>query len=380
MTVDITIRHIRNLEEFKSLREPWEHLTNQREIKTVFLTWEWLFAWWKVHCEGRELWLVTAWQGNELVGIAPLMLSTEKKYRLHYRLLQSLGAPNIDESDFLTSNDDPAVLGALCDYFLQNKKYWDAIKLHEFRSNRASTNIIKDIFSKNKLINDVQINDHYHIPISGPWDVYLKTLSKNMRQNLERRLRRTKEMGQLTLEHYKGQNVNWEHFEAIFRINKSGAFPEKYESETERLFHHELFETMRSKGLIEIVFVSLDGEQIAFEYGFNVEGRFEDWRTGYNKDFSKQAIGKILLYLLLQDLFKDGYSDFDFLRGEYEHKHDWKPLKNEFLIISAIRPNHIPSRLALIVIPSIWRWVKEHFHIKSKEALFAPIDETGTPN
>lgn len=370
MPREITIRHIRHLEEFEALHEAWEKLTNRREVMTVFLTWEWLFVWWKTHHEGKDLWLITAWQEDELVGIAPLMLSKEKKYLFRFRLLQSLGAPNTDESDFLSVNDDQEVLSALLEYILQSKKQWDAVTLHELRSSRVSTSTLRDAFSGVNLIIRIETNYHYYIPISEAWDVYFKSLSKNFRQNLERRLRRTKEANVLSFDHYKVQHINWDHFESMFKINKYGTFPEKYESETERSFHRELFEIMRQKNWVEVAFVSLDGEPVAFEYGFNLNGRFEDWRTGYNKNFSKQAVGKLLLYLFLQELFKLGYSGFDFLRGEYEHKQDWQPLKNEFITITTIRPTHLPSWLALSIIPSLWRWTKKHLHIMDKNSLF----------
>ena len=259
MISETTIRHINGMDEFESLREAWEKLSSRREVRTVFLTWEWLFSWWKTHQAGRELWLITAWQKDELVGIAPLMLSREKKYLLGFRLLQSLGAPNTDESDFLALNDDPVILGALCRYILQNRNKWDAIILHEHRSSRATTRAIREAFSKDKLVVRTRVNHHYYIPISDhSWDGYLKSLSKNLRQNLDRRLRRIRETNTLTFEHHKGRDIRWEHFESIFDVSKRGAFPEKYESETERAFHRELLERMAPRGWMEIIFVSLD--------------------------------------------------------------------------------------------------------------------------
>lgn len=377
MTSDIKIRHIYSLDDFESIRESWEKLFNQRNIKTAFLTWEWLFAWWSTHHEGRELWLITAWRIDELVGIAPLMLSQERKYSLRFRFLQSLGAPNTDESDFITKDGDINVLSALCQYILQNRNKWDALRLHEHRSNLPSTKFIRDTLSRANLIIHSQEMPHYYLTTSGSWDAYFKTLSKNLRQNIERRIRRTQETFSLTFEHYKGHDVTWAHLETIFEINKNGSFPEKYESDSERRLHRKLLDIMKPKGWIEIAFISLDGKPVAFEYGFNVDGHFEDWRTGYNTNYGKLGIGKILLYFLFKELFNRGYSNFDFLRGEYDHKRDWLPSKNDFLTITAIRPENIPARSALILIPSLWKWVKLHLPLGHKTN---STNETNTPN
>ena len=98
---------------------------------------------------------------------------------------------------------------------------------------------------------------------------------------------------------------------------------------------------------------------MAFEYGFNTDGRFEDWRTGYDTNFGDKAVGKVLLSLLLIDLFNRGYQDFDFLRGEYDHKERWKPSSREFLGITAVRPLKLKAQLTLIILPAIWHWVKK---------------------
>ena len=64
MSQDIKIRHIKQLGEFEKLRESWKTLLLQSETRTTFLTWEWLFAWWKTHLAGKDLWLITAWRGQ----------------------------------------------------------------------------------------------------------------------------------------------------------------------------------------------------------------------------------------------------------------------------------------------------------------------------
>ena len=179
-----------------------------------------------------------------------------------------------------------------------------------------------------------------------------------MRRDIEKALRHAKENHPIELKCFRGTGVNWNHFETFFEVNKNGSFSEKYESEKERAVHRELFELMSGKNWIEIVLLYLDGKPVAYEYGFNSEGRFEDWRTGYDRGYAEQAAGKVLLILLLKELFEQGYRDFDFLRGEYEHKDRWKPSSRKFLNIIAVRPTHLPARIALIFIPKVWQWVK----------------------
>ncbi len=354
------IRHIQSLQEFEELREKWNELLDHATEKTMFLTWEWLYTWWKHNQEGKKLWLLSAWQENTLVGIAPLMLANTKKHGIPFRLLQTLGTPNTDHSEFIALNGDPEVVTLFCEYILAQKDKWDAIELNEHKDEEANTHIIANLLAQNGLIIKINSNLHHHVEITESWSSYLKSLSKNMRHNMDKSVRRVEEKHTLNLKCFRGADVQWEHFEIFFEINKNGHFPEKYQSEKERAFHRELFEITRKKNWIEIVLLYLDEKPVAYEYGFNLNGRFEDWRTGYDTNYSEQAVGKLLLIMLMKDLFEHGYRDFDFLRGEYEHKDRWKPSSRKFLNIIAIRPTHLPARVALIVIPKTWHWIKKN--------------------
>ena len=369
MSNEIQLRHIQSLEEFEALHDQWDQLLKGRAKKTVFLTWEWLTAWWKHYRENRELWLITAWAGDELVGAAPLMKTTMWKNGLRFRLLHSLGSPNCDESDFLTSVGDLEIVKALCDYLFEHHLQWDALELNEFDSASSVCRYIQDYFNRAGCVIHVKTNYHYHIPVQTSWEVYWKKLSKNLRHSIERRLRRAQENHQLDFKHIKGNELTWDDFESIFAVSRKGHFPEKYQSKQERGFHQELLSRTRDRNWIEIALLFLDGRAIAFEYGFNLNGRFEDWRTGFDLSHADLSGGTLLLYFLLQHLCNRGYNDLDFLRGEYDFKEKWNPIRREFTQLRIVQPHRLSARLALIWLPDLWHWFKEKFtsNRKTKE-------------
>jgi CelD/BcsL family acetyltransferase involved in cellulose biosynthesis len=352
------VRHIRTLEEFEALREDWNRLWEQCGEETAFLTWEWLYAWWKHNAGSKELWLLTAWREDKLVGAAPLALVKIRKHGMRFRLLQSLGTPNADHSDFMAVKGETESTAALCGYILSQKRKWDAVELNEHRDENPRTHEILRLLSDKGLVMNVKENLHHHIPIAGGWEDYVKTLSRNTRRDMDKRIRHVAEKREVELKRFCGVDVKWEHFETFFEVNKNGAYPQKYKSQNERAFHRELLDLTREKNWIEIFLLYLDGKPAAYEYGFNLGGRFEDWRTGYDKNYAEDSAGKILLILLLRDFFERKYRDFDFLRGEYEHKERWKPSSRKFLNITVVKPLHLPARLALIVFPNIWHWLK----------------------
>ena len=366
MSNEIQLRHIQSLEEFEDLRPQWDRLLRVRTRQTVFLTWEWLTAWWKHYQGNRELWLITAWAGDDLVGAAPLMKTKMRKHGVAFRLLHSLGSPNCDESDFLARNNSPEIIRSLCDYLHAEHHQWDALELNEFESASSACGTIRDYFNRTGYLIHDKPNHHYHIRLQTSWEAYWKKLSKNLRHNVERRLRRAQENHQVDFKHIKGGELTWSDFETIFNISTKGHFPEKYRSAQERGFHQELLKRMRGLNWIEIALLSLDGRAIAFEYGFQVDGRFEDWRTGFDLTHADLAGGTLLLYFLLQRLCNEGYSDLDFLRGEYDFKEKWMPARREFVEMRIVQSHRLSARLALIWIPRLGHWLQAKLKPKQK--------------
>jgi len=358
MSNKIEIRHIRTIEEFESLHEQWDKLLTESSKQTVFLTWEWLTAWWKHYQDDRELWLITAWVENKLLGVAPLMKTKMKKYGLRYRLLHSLGAPNTDESDFFTCGNTEEILRAICDYLQDQRSQWDAIEINEFNLESPTAEYIKNYFAAKGFAIRPKTNYHYHIPITETWDVYWKKLSKNLRHNIERRLRRVQENRQVSFQVIEGRDLTWDNFEAIFHVNTKGNYPEKYNSEKERGLQRELMERMRGKNWIRVTILRFDEQAVAYDYGFSVNGRLEDWRTGFDLSYADWGSGTLLLYFQLKYMFADKYHDLDFLRGEYSYKDKWVPSRREFVELRIVPAHKLSARLALIWLPNIWQWIK----------------------
>ena len=64
------------LPEQEKLREQWNALVFQMEKPEVFYTWEWAAAVARVYGSSAEPWIATAYEGDELVGVAALAKSS----------------------------------------------------------------------------------------------------------------------------------------------------------------------------------------------------------------------------------------------------------------------------------------------------------------
>jgi len=355
---EIKITQIQTLKDFENIQSEWNGLIAGCGSTTVFLTQEWLGAWWKIHQRGRELWLITAWTGNTLVGAMPLMKSTVRRMGLQFRILQSLGTPNIDESTALALQDDQNILKALYDHLHTRQTEWDILEVNEFLSESTALKSLRQYFEELGYSIRGKTNQHFFIPLTNSWEAYWKKLSKNLRHNIERRLRRIEENHKIRFEVIEGKDLTWDTIEILFRIHDTGNYSNKYTSPDERELQQELMNRLRATNRVRVMILWFDDQPVAFDYGFTRNGIYEDWRTAFDLAFSEWGPGTLMLYYQLQYLCHQNHQTLDFLRGEYNYKDKWMPSKREFSDLRIIPKLKFSARLAFVWIPDTWLWIK----------------------
>lgn len=346
MKNSITITRIEDIATFESLRGEWNTLLDKACEKDAFLTWEWLFAWWK-NLGQREsrLWILAVRDGEKLIGIAPWMSNTKRKSFISLQRIENIGNPECDVSGII-SIDPQTTADAICGYLINHKREWDILELNELPLSGTTIQHFLTGIEKSQLGLQKSVDEHFYIPTTMDWDEYYKSLSKNLRHNLQRRMRRAQEMGDVAFSHYSGDSLSWEIFQSIFELSEKSNFPDLYRTDENKSFHRDLFEYMRSSGWMSIETLAIDQRLVAFQYGFIFDGKYEDWRGGIDKEHEILAPGKLLMKQSLEWRFKSGLRESDFLRGIYSYKMDWLPSSREFASIQVYNLHNIISRMA----------------------------------
>lgn len=169
--------------DFAALEDEWEALYQDSPLATPFQSWAWLYSWWEIYGEDYELRLVTVRDGDLLVGLIPLML--ERRWGFFGRLL-FIGNGPTDYLDILAKEGWEAQVAKAGVKALQQMGSWQVAELQELRPQAAAWSIFREwlgprshISQSNCLIIDVR-----------PWDKILVSLSRNLRSDVRRHLRR----------------------------------------------------------------------------------------------------------------------------------------------------------------------------------------------
>ena len=347
----ITIRRVNSVEEFRQLREAWDGLLARSPENVSFLTWEWLFAWSQGYCCPDDLWLLTAWQGDGLVGIAPLVMMARRKLGFNFRMLINIGAEKSDVSGFIIDPQVPEAFKALMDYLDAHRSEWDVLEVNEIKGSDPFFTSLAARLPASRYTTLLTPLTHLVIPLRGVWETYFSSLSRNMRDSIRKKSRGLSD-GSLEFRSYVGAEMTVEHMQAIIDLAAKARFMELYQTDIEKDFQFALVEAMRSKGWLYVGFLYSGEQLIAYRYGFLYDNRFEDWRSGFDEEQFSNSPGKVLLAEVIRDCYARGVTEIDLLRGLEAYKYSWLVEERLYCQYRVLR-RRLPVMLAYRWLPAL---------------------------
>ncbi|HET9910205.1 MAG TPA: GNAT family N-acetyltransferase, partial [Anaerolineales bacterium] len=157
--------------------------------------------------------------------------------------------------------------------------------------------------------------------------------------NLGRAMRLAEEIGPVECRHFTGSEMNEGVIQTIIEINRYSHFPRLYNLPIEQIFLKTLAEQMKHSDWFGAFILYVNRQPVAYEYGFRFNGRFEDWRAGFDTRLSSTiSIGKALASMVIQACYAQATAEIDFLRGDEPYKLEWKPLAREYANTRVFNP------------------------------------------
>src|SRR5438477_12173604 len=96
----VQIEIIDNESAFSSLANEWRELLSDSDANAVFLTWEWMFTWWRHFAGGRSLWIIAVRKDGCLIALAPLAIARGQWRRFGLPTVEFLGTRDVG-ADYL---------------------------------------------------------------------------------------------------------------------------------------------------------------------------------------------------------------------------------------------------------------------------------------
>ncbi|HUP56243.1 MAG TPA: GNAT family N-acetyltransferase [Bdellovibrionota bacterium] len=307
------IRRITDWKDLEGRAEEWNRLV-ERSGASVFQTFEWHSAWWKVFGSSGELCVLLAESSKGLVGIAPLLRDGD--------WLRFLGASNhaSDYLDLIVDPSEPEAGQALLEWIAGAP--WSKLDLFNLPETSPNLAGLTAFFRGRRLgVIEQRITD---APTRRLGDREADQAALN-KKSLKRHFNSFSKSGKLefrvaeTLEEIE----SW--LEPFFdqHVGRRAATGDRslFRDPREREFYREAARRLFPRGWLHFAVVLHDEKPIAFHYGFVFGRKFVWYKPSFDAALMKKSPGEVLLRFLLEHAIGRGLEEFDFTVGEEAFKY-----------------------------------------------------------
>ncbi len=317
--------------DFSAIRSEWNALLASSRSNSVFLTWEWLFTWWR-HFQNpkRELMVICARdQSGTLKGILPLFKERENHLG-RYGTLHFLGT-GVVCSEFLDLFVDPKnemeIQRVLLKYVLEETRFRN-MKLTDIPVGATSLGCLEHILQGMQapyVTAEGEICPFLELPET--LDGFYKKLKPNMRSNYRKSLNKFQESYGKIPKRTENKEGFQSDYEALFLLHEA-RFKQKVEkssflSDKLKRFHLDAGKLFDEKGWLRFYTIKANDQIIGCLYCFAYGGKMSYYQAGFDPNYEHLSIGLILLGKSMEDAIEQGLKEFDFLRGAEAYKWRW---------------------------------------------------------
>jgi CelD/BcsL family acetyltransferase involved in cellulose biosynthesis len=334
---------VREADDFQSFRGKWNSLLKNNLLgDNVFLTWEWLFTWWEHFGKGRKPLVLFVEDGDEILAIAPLMLS---EYKLPgfgtVKKVEFIGTRHSDYGNFIILRRATECLKLIIDHLLDTITDWDWIELKEVPETNENAAYLKTLFSnspKGLELKKRVCNVCPYISLPNSFDLLMRGLSKNMRQNIRKYSKKVGKQYHLELNKYDEAGFSVKTAMDLFiKLHEmrwvSKDLPGVFREDTLRAFHMNVAECLAKEGWLGLYFLMADGEPVSAQYTYEYGQKMYYYLAGFDPNCSDYSIGNLTTFALLEKCMEKGFREYDMMRGNESYKLMWtRTCRNNFEI------------------------------------------------
>ncbi|HFD11953.1 MAG TPA: GNAT family N-acetyltransferase, partial [Crenotrichaceae bacterium] len=166
-----------------------------------------------------------------------------------------------------------------------------------------------------------------YIEISTDWDEYLTTRSGSFRYRLQRKAKAVAKAGDIAIRWYSDEFDSEQLLKDILTIEANSWKVEAgmaiSHRPVEQRYYEQLIPFMATNGLLMANVLSIDGNPAAYGLCYNFKQRWGQLKTSFDDQYKAYSPGKHLVDLSVEQAFKEGAREFDFLGDRMRHKLEW---------------------------------------------------------
>jgi len=329
-----------SVESLISSKPAWDRLVDLAGIDHPFLSHDWILSWWEAFGAGRQLNILLVKDGEELIGIAPLMVSRQRMYGIPVRELGFISNDHTPRFDCIVARDHASVYGAVWLHLLDQRGEWDLLKLCQMDSgSRTLLELPLLAAASGCQVGTWPSIESPYLRLEGSFDQYFKSLNTGLRQNLKRRMKRLEERAAVEFECVSAEEQIDSALPQAFRIEADSwkhTAGTAIECRPElQKFYSLVAHRAARRGALYLAFLRAGGQRIAFDLSLLHNNKRFILKPGYLQEYHTYSPGQQLTAMTIRDGFARGLTEIDFLGAAEAWKLSWtgERRKNYWLFV-----------------------------------------------
>lgn len=324
---------IQDISKFSGMRLEWNSLLEKSSAFSVYLSWEWLFTWWETFgkTRDRQLYIITARENGELIGIAPFIKRQIKAFGVIDRTRVELLGTGEGEDDEVCSNYmdfivtpkmEETFAKEVVNIFLSFENSFDEILLSSVSENSPTMKFFVELFEGQLMHfkhNILKMSPCLFINLPSDWEAYLKTLGDKTRRNIRRDRKLLTGKGSLEYSTYCDRE-SYKYFDAVVELHnrrwQGNKEEDMFSSKMFLGFHVKVSKLFAEKGWLKIGILTNNGQQIAASYHFIYKNTLFAYQVGCDDGYDRRlSVGMAEFGFSIEEAIRGKYKEYDFYKA-----------------------------------------------------------------
>lgn len=319
------------VEIIEKLSAQWIALCEEGASNEPFFRPEWFIAF--VNNFEKEILLVTVRKAGKLRAVLPLVVKTETLHGIPSRKLAgvfNLQSQRFDLIHGADASEQDEILKTLWNAIKQQPK-WDVFETRLVPRTSWLADLLALAESENYKTGVWQMDGAPFVTLPNGDDkgklqeTFLKGLKKHFRKELDRRLRRLKELGEVEFVHSRDYSPDliqkYLDLEAKTWKGRKGTAA-ACDARWAKL-HQDFAQIVAEQNALYVYELKLDGQTISMSINIKYGDKTVFWKTSFDEDYSRYAPGNLVIQEFLTDCINNGSTELDMLSPATEYKKVW---------------------------------------------------------
>jgi CelD/BcsL family acetyltransferase involved in cellulose biosynthesis len=300
----------------------WRALLARCPDSTVFQSVEWLDAWWRNLGRGFEAFVVAAYEGSHLVGLAPLYRRPRTVLGVTRDELQFIGAGQSDYNVFSSMDGSESVVTALLDELTRHIDSGACARLVEIPQTSLTFAMLHQRLANGLTgLQPAGTTLCPRLQIAGNEDGVAAVLRKD---SLKRHFKALGKLGTIRVEHHADAAIADAQLPELFRQHiarwDSTPNPSIFLEPGSQEFYRDMVRGLAQAERMVLTTIHVDERPVASHLGFLSGRDFLWYKPTFDPELQKYSPGETLLKSLIEFARERGFEAFDFTRGDERFK------------------------------------------------------------